>query len=94
MTRDPITEFRRHVQSASATYRRMDTGQLTGRNSNATADGLDYSVREARAVLTADAWTDEAPLCAYLDSSRGARLAAAWDRVERRHAGLTMERLS
>lgn len=88
MPADTLATFRRHVRAAAGVYARQDSGQLTGRNGNLTADSLDYHVRKATELLTADAHTDDAPLCAYLDTPRGAKLAAAWSRVERRHVGL------
>jgi hypothetical protein len=83
-----LDTFRRHVRAAAGIYARTDRGELTGRNSDATADTLAWHVSAAAELLAAACLDDADPLPEYLDAPRGARLAAAWARVERRHAGL------
>ena len=83
-----IEQFRRHVSAAAGVYSRLDGGKLTGRNSTSTDDTLDWHVKRAKEILAAAAESDTDTLPEYLDSARGARLAARWNRIERRHAGL------
>jgi hypothetical protein len=85
---DSTEQFRQHVRAAAGIYGRMDAGQLTGRNSDATADSLDYHVGRAAQILRDACDDDSDAIWEYLDSRRGARLAAAWSRVERRYYGL------
>lgn len=88
MTLSTVEQFRRHVRGAAGIYGRIDREQLTGRNGDATAAGLDYHVAEAKRLLAADVADPKGPICDYLDTPRGRRLAEAWNRVERRHVGL------
>jgi hypothetical protein len=66
----------RHLQALAGVYRRMDSGELTGRNAELTSSTLEHHWRELRAALEAGGFE-------YLDSHP--RLAATWARVERRH---------
>lgn len=85
---DSTERFRKHVRAAAGIYGRIDSGQLTGRNSDATDESLEYHVTRAAQILRDACEDDTDAIWDYLDSKRGARLAAAWSRVERRHAGL------
>lgn len=77
-----IAKFRRHVHLAA---RILDTPE--GRNANARQEGIDHHVHAANAILRADT-RGTCEICDYLDSRAGARLAAKWRTVERRHVGL------
>src|SRR5215471_14110021 len=85
-SRTTLEQFRRHVTALRGIYYRMDTGTLTGRNSDATAEALDMHYDAARALLRADAATDANPICDYLDTHE--RFAASWNALERRYVGL------
>jgi len=67
-------------------YYRQDKGLLTGRNGESTAAAIRSHYAVARDMIAADARTDDAPLCEYLDNHP--RLAAKWDALERRVVGL------
>lgn len=81
-----VKRFQRHVTALSGIYYRLDKGISGGRNSRATDTALAMHVKQAREILAADARTDDAPLCAYLDSHP--KLAAKWNALERRYYGL------
>jgi hypothetical protein len=87
---DSTERFRQHVRAAAGIYGRIDSGQLTGRNADATDDTLDYHVGRAAQILRDACDDDTDAIWTYLDSKRGARLAATWSRIERRHAGLSV----
>lgn len=84
-----VSKFRRHVAALGGIYARMDAGTLTGRNAVSTDGTVRMHAEAARRLLREDAATWEAPLCAYLDSKHGSRLAAKWHRIERRYYGLS-----
>ena len=72
--------FARKLRNLEGMYRRLDSGELTGRNSS-SSDGtrdMRYAELETLAGL--------AVVAAMLDADD--RLAARWNRLERRHAGL------
>jgi len=74
------TEFARLLTNLEGSYRRLDSGQLTGRNSTASDDTREMNFQK----LAALARTDE--VCDALDADE--KLARKWNRMERRHAGL------
>lgn len=84
-----VDKFRRSVTALAGVYYRLDSGTTTGRNADATSRTIDAHFREARALLRAELHDDDSPLYAYLDSPRGAKLAAKWDALERRYVGLS-----
>lgn len=79
---DTIAEFKRAVDALAGIYYRADKGLLTGRNADSTWSYAEELYRRASGLIKADANTEDAPLCAYLDAHP--RYAAKWDRVERR----------
>ena len=79
-------DFTRKLKNLEGMYYRLDKGLLTGRNSDSTTATMDFRYRELRDAITADANTDDAPLCSYLDGNP--KVAARWDRIERRSVGL------
>jgi hypothetical protein len=79
--RTPTEKFRDGLRNLEGAYRRLDTGQLTGRNSTASDDGREWAFRElAKLVHEHDEVTDA------LDAN--VKLAERWSRMERRHYGL------
>ena len=83
-----IDIFRRHVTALGGIYYRIDSGYMNGRNSNATDDAMAYHFRKARETLSAACKDDSDPLPEYLDTPRGARLAAKWAALEYRYLGV------
>jgi hypothetical protein len=81
-----VVEFERTVTALAGIYYRRDRGILTGRNSSSTDDYVDALVKRARALLRAELDDENSPLYAELD--RRPKLAAKWDRLERRYYGL------
>jgi len=79
-------QFTRELRNLEGMFYRLDKGLLTGRNSASSTDTMDYKYRRLRDAVAADARTDDAPLCAFLDANP--RVAARWDRMERRSVGL------
>lgn len=79
-------KFRKTLRNIEAIYRRLDSNVLTGRNSVSTEASLAKHVKTLRSLISEDAHSDTSPLCDLLDSD--AKLAARWDRVERRYYGL------
>lgn len=71
-----MDDTRRHLAALDGTYRRMDSGQLTGRNSDATSLNLDRHWTQLQDALDAGGYE-------MLDANP--RLAAKYARVERRH---------
>jgi hypothetical protein len=86
MTARSVVQFERNVNALAGIYYRRDKGLLTGRNSSSTDDYVDALVRDIRALLRAELDDDDSPLYAELD--RRPKLAAKWDRLERRYYGL------
>ncbi len=82
-----VKTFRRHVDGAAGIYARIDAGILTGRNSDGTYAALEWHVKAAAEIIRAEVQSDNAPVCAWLDSKP--RSAARWNRIERRFYGLT-----
>lgn len=72
--------FTRKLRNLESAYRRLDGGQLTGRNS----DSSDRTRAMQHADLAQLARTDS--VCELLDADE--KLAARWNRLERRGAGL------
>lgn len=81
-----VDAFTRRLANLESAYRRLDSGQLTGRNSSSSDETRELHYRALRDMIAADAHTDDAPLCTYLDEHP--KLAARWDRLERRSVGL------
>lgn len=81
-----VADFERTVSSLAGIYYRRDKGLLTGRNSSSTDRTIDALVKHARELLRAELDDDQSPLFAELD--RRPKLAAKWDRLERRYYGL------
>lgn len=79
-------QFNRRLRNLEAMWRRLDSGQLTGRNSTSSDLTREMVYRELRDAVAADARTDDAPLCSYLDANP--RVADRFARVERRTVGL------
>lgn len=75
----------RLVDALAGCYYRLDKGVSGGRNSESTERTMRWHYTEARDTLAADARTDDAPLCTYLDNNQ--RLAEKWNRLERRWVG-------
>lgn len=78
---DKTETFKRRLRNLESSYQRLDSGKLTGRNA-AGSDGtraLNYR------LLSELARTDE--VCDALDADP--KLAARWNRMERRQAGLS-----
>jgi hypothetical protein len=75
-----VDTFKRELRNTESQYRRMDSGELTGRNADGSADRLNWKLNRLREL----ARTDE--VCDALDADD--KLAARWNRVERRAAGL------
>jgi hypothetical protein len=78
--------FKRTVRNFEAVYRRLDRGELTGRNADATEATLEGHYRALKSALDAELYVDDSPLFALLESDE--RLAARWNRLERRRVGL------
>jgi hypothetical protein len=76
----PLADFTRELRNTESQYRRMDSGTLTGRNADASADSLSWKLRRLRDLARTDA------VCDALDANP--KLAARWNRIERRAAGL------
>lgn len=74
--------FQRKLRNLESAWRRQDNGELTGRNRSP----IPAATRELDAAITADAHTDDAPLCTFLDNNP--KVAARWSRCERRNVGL------
>ena len=81
-----VVQFERHVTALAGIYYRRDKGLLTGRNAASTDAGIDAHFNAARALLRAELNDDDSPL--YAELERRPRLAAKWDRLERRYYGL------
>jgi hypothetical protein len=81
-----VKRFKRELRNLEGMFSRLDSGVLTGRNATSSDDTRRYKYELLRDLVAADAKTDDAPLCTYLDEHPG--LAARWDRVERRSVGL------
>lgn len=79
-------EFERRLRNLESAWRRLDRGELTGRNAAASDATRAWRYRELRDAVAADARTDQAPLCAFLDNHP--TVAGRWDRIERRSVGL------
>jgi hypothetical protein len=78
--------FTRRLRNLEAMWRRLDRGELTGRNCESSDRTRENTYRALRDAIRADANTDAAPLCAWLDANP--KIAARWDRIERRTVGL------
>ncbi len=72
--------FKRELRNTESQYRRMDSGTLTGRNANGSSDSLDWKLNRLRELSRTDEVLDA------LDADE--KLAARWNKVERRAAGL------
>lgn len=81
-----VVKFERHVSLLAGIYYRLDSGGLTGRNATSTDRGIDAHFDAARALLAAELADDDSPL--YAELERRPKLAAKWDRLERRYFGL------
>lgn len=81
-----VAKFERHVTALAGVYRRMDRGELTGRNSDATERTIDGHYRDAAALLKAELDDEASPI--YAELERRPRLAAKWYALERRYFGL------
>ena len=81
-----VARFERSVRNAESVYRRLDRGELTGRNSDATDATIRGHVETCRALMKAELHDDDSPLFAWLDAHP--KLAERWDRIERRYYGL------
>jgi len=79
-------QFTRELRNLEGMFYRLDKGLLTGRNSASSSDTMDYKYRRLRDAVAADARTEDAPLCSFLDDNP--KVAARWDRMERRSVGL------
>jgi hypothetical protein len=79
-------QFVRQLNNLEGMFRRLDSGELTGRNSQSSDDGRRRSYERLRDAVRADAQTDDAPICTMLDARP--KLAAKWTRLERRSVGL------
>jgi hypothetical protein len=78
--------FTRKLRNLEGMWYRLDKGLLTGRNSASSDADRPAKYRELRDAITADAKTDDAPLCAFLDANP--KIAARWNKIERRTVGL------
>jgi hypothetical protein len=78
--------FARELRNLESMYRRLDRGELTGRNSTSSDDTRRAKYERLRDAVAADALTEDAPLCAYLDGNE--KLATRWSLMERRSVGL------
>lgn len=76
MSASPLERTREHLRALDGIYRRIDRGENTGRNSDATARAIDYHWNALAAALD-DGGFEE------LDVRAG--LAAKYARIERRH---------
>lgn len=75
-----VENFKRILSNLEGAYRRFDSGQLTGRN-----DSGSHGTRHMNFARLAElALTDS--VCDALDADD--KLAARWNRIERRNAGL------
>lgn len=77
--------FERKLRNLEGMYHRLDAGLLTGRNSASSDQTREMAYRTLADAVAADARTDDAPLCAYLDAKP--RTAERWNRIERRAVG-------
>ena len=89
-----LSQFRRAVAAARATELHLDRTAGTGRNADASWRRFDDAVAQARALLAAAARDEADSLPEYLDSTPGRRLAETFNHLERRYAGLTLDRLT
>lgn len=78
-------KFTRYLKSLEGMYYRLDKGISGGRNSASTDATMEARVREMQAAISADAHTDDTPLCSFLDDNP--KVAARWNKVERRFFG-------
>jgi hypothetical protein len=78
--------FTRKLRNVEGIYYRQDKGYLTGRNATSTDAAIAGYVKTLREAIAQDAQTDAAPLCSFLDDNP--KIAARWDKIERRWYGL------
>lgn len=72
--------FKRQLRNLESAYRRFDSGELTGRNCTSSDRYRDAAYRRLADLARTDG------VCDALDAD--SRLAARWNRLERRQVGL------
>lgn len=75
-----VTTFKRKLRNLESAFRRLDRGELTGRNADASDRTRWMQYEHLRTLAGSDAVADA------LDAD--SNLAARWSRMERRSVGL------
>lgn len=89
MTSNPsheVDSFLRKLRNLESMYRRLDSGELTGRNSDASDAGREHAYCDLANLYDEACADDDNPLPEYLDDNPS--VAARWHRMERRCVGL------
>lgn len=80
--------FTRKLKNLEGMWYRLDKGLSGGRNSASTEATMKLRYRELDDAIRADAQTEDAPLCTFLDNNP--KLSERWNRLERREFGLPL----
>lgn len=78
--------FKRKLRNLESAYRRLDRGELNGRNATGSDRTREMHYRELDAALQAELYLDDSPLFLMLDTEPAT--AWRWSVMERRSVGL------